>query len=900
MTLTPGSRLGPYEIVATLGSGGMGEVYRARDTRLGRDIAIKVLPIDPAADQERRDRFEREARAVAALNHPNIVTIHAVEESDGVPFFTMECIEGQTLRDLIPERGLPLDQLLKIAIPLTDAVGAAHQRGILHRDLKPANVMVTAEGRVKVLDFGLAKLKEASLPAPDALQPTALATGEGRIFGTVAYMSPEQAEGKPVDQRSDVFSLGVVLFEMATGERPFKGDTSVSTISAILKDTPSSVTNLRPELPRDLGRIVKHALSKDPEHRYQTAKDLRNDLETLKEDLDSGELRVASTRPAPLVRRRPWWMWAAGVAGACALVAAGMLVSRQTKTPEPLIVPRPFADIKLTRLTSDGNAGIASAISPDGRYVAHAFIEQGRQGLRVRQVDGSATVQVVAADDVQIHGVTFTPDGNRIHYIAYKTGGGIATLYEVPVLGGTPRRLLEDIDREPSFSPDATRFAFIRGFPGKSSIILIANADGTGERTLAVRQNPTQFLLAGAQWSPDGRVIAAAAYDKPLGKVALLAISADTGAVEPIGSKRWDDVSAIRWLPAAAGLLVTADDASVNAFGQIWMVDYPGGTVRRITNDLAGYGSLDLTADARTLAATRAESRGSLWVGPAGQPDRAAHIAGTSDTVASARIRWTADGRIVYSAVVGGHYGIWTTRPDGTDVRQLTASAGTDGWASVAPDNQRVVFQSTRDGSTRIWRMDADGGRQTPLTSGPSDWNPVVAGDSKSVYYVRGDQPFQPMYRVPMDGGAPTPFLLPVQDGKPPSVPASFTPLWLSPDGTLLLAQYWNEKEGRTRVAIVAADERSVARPLNVAVELGRSDSMAWTPDGRAITFVKAAGGAPNIWRQPIDGGAPTRVTNFTAGDPIAAHAWSPDGKLLAMVRSVTARDVVVIRDLTK
>ena len=661
MRLATGTTLGSYEILGPLGAGGMGEVYRARDTRLGRDVAIKVLPVDAVNNPERRGRFEREAKAVAALNHPNIVTIHAVEESDGVPYFAMECVEGKTLRDLIPATGLPLDQLLKIAIPLTDAIGAAHERGILHRDLKPANVMVTMEGRVKVLDFGLAKLKEVWQPAADGMQPTIEASGEGRIFGTVAYMSPEQAEGKLVDQRSDVFSLGVVLYEMATGQRPFKGDTSVSIISAILKDTPTTVTNLRPELPRDLNRIVKRALSKDLEHRYQTAKDLRNDLEALKEDLDSGELRAPAPSPAPLARSRPWWMWATAVVGICALIAAGvyiMSMSRQTKAPDPTTTARVFRDISLTRLTSAGNAALAVAVSPDGRYVAYAVIDQGRQGLRVSQMDGSATAQVVPPDDVQINGVTFTPDGNRICYIAYKTGSGIATLFEVPILGGTPRRLLADVDREPSFSPDAKRFSFVRGSPGKSAAILIANADGTGERTLATRQVPTDFLLAGAAWSPDGRLIAAAAYDTPAPKVGLFAIDPDTGAVRPIGSKRWDDVGAIRWLPDSAGLLVTTSDATSNTFGQIWLVDVPSGSARRITNDLAGYGRVGLSADGQTLVATRNEGRGSLWVSQVGQLDRESRVAAASEAVASDPIRWTADGRIIYSAFGGGHYGI--------------------------------------------------------------------------------------------------------------------------------------------------------------------------------------------------------------------------------------------------
>jgi serine/threonine protein kinase len=291
MPLSAGTRIGPYEIQSALGAGGMGEVYRAHDPRLGRDVALKVLPAAFAADRERLRRFEQEARAAAALNHPNIVTIYSVEEANGLPFLTMELVEGQPLSDLIQPGGLPLDRLLGVAIPLADALAAAHGKGITHRDLKPANLMVGADRRVKILDFGLAKLHE---PSPAAATVTAVSTGgltgEGRILGTVAYMSPEQAEGKPIDHRSDLFSLGVILYEMATGRRPFTGETSVSIISSILRDTPPSITDLKAALPRELGRIIRHALTKDPELRYQTAKDLRNDLAELRHSVESGEL----------------------------------------------------------------------------------------------------------------------------------------------------------------------------------------------------------------------------------------------------------------------------------------------------------------------------------------------------------------------------------------------------------------------------------------------------------------------------------------------------------------------------------------------------------------------------------------------------------------------------------
>ncbi len=290
----------------------MGEVYRARDSRLGRDVAIKVLPAALAADPDRLQRLEREARAAAALNHPNIVTVYAVERSDGILFLTMELIEGQSLDHAIAKGGLRLDELLKIAIPLTDAIAAAHSKGITHRDLKPANIMIGSgdhDGRVKVLDFGLAKLDESSALAAGATTITA----EDRVLGTVAYMSPEQAAGKPIDARSDLFSLGVILYEMATGQRPFKGDTNVTVLSSILKDTPPTVADINRALPSELSRIIKHCLVKDPARRYQTAADLRNELAELKQDLDSGALAVE--RHGEGACRRAGQMAAAGPGG---------------------------------------------------------------------------------------------------------------------------------------------------------------------------------------------------------------------------------------------------------------------------------------------------------------------------------------------------------------------------------------------------------------------------------------------------------------------------------------------------------------------------------------------------------------------------------------------------------
>ena len=297
-----GTTLGHYRIQRLLGQGGMGDVYAAEDLTLGRVVALKVLPAGLAATPAEHDRFEREAKAVAALNHRAIVTLYSFENVDGVRFITMELVDGQPLSSRIGSAGMPFEELLRVGAEIADAVAAAHEKGIIHRDLKPANVLVTSNGGVKVLDFGLAKLREQTDVAPTEL-PTQQLTGEGKIVGTVAYMSPEQAEGRPVDHRTDIFSLGAMLYEMATGQRPFQGDTSLSVLSSVLKDTPRSASDLNPTLPPAFARVLKTCLQKDPDRRYQSAKDLRNELRTLKEEFDSGELSKPVSAGAPAAVR---------------------------------------------------------------------------------------------------------------------------------------------------------------------------------------------------------------------------------------------------------------------------------------------------------------------------------------------------------------------------------------------------------------------------------------------------------------------------------------------------------------------------------------------------------------------------------------------------------------------
>ena len=293
MTLAPGVRLGAYEIIRHLGTGGMGAVYAARDTELERKVALKLLPDEAADRPERLERFRREAKALAALSHPNIVTVHSIEEANGRRFLAMELVEGASLDKMLPPRGLPLPKIFDVAIQIADALAAAHDKGIIHRDLKPANVMVTHDGQVKLLDFGLARLVTTS--EADTLEQL---TNQGVVMGTAPYMSPEQLQGLEVDQRTDIFSFGVVLYEMVSGTRPFQGNSGAALASSILRDSPSAVTDVRADLPQRLGQITHQCLEKEPDRRFQTAKDVRNQLDSLRREVVSTDARPESRTPA--------------------------------------------------------------------------------------------------------------------------------------------------------------------------------------------------------------------------------------------------------------------------------------------------------------------------------------------------------------------------------------------------------------------------------------------------------------------------------------------------------------------------------------------------------------------------------------------------------------------------
>ena len=863
----------------------MGEVYKARDPKLNRLIALKLLPAAAAGDAERRDRFEREAQAIAALNHPSIVTIHSVEEADGQFFLTMELVEGRSLADAMPLNGLPLERLLGIAIPVADAVAAAHQRGITHRDLKPANIMIgegEQAGRIKVLDFGLAKLGDTPLAAAGVTAlPTKPITGDGRILGTVAYMSPEQAEGKAIDARSDLFSLGVVLYEMATGQRPFAGDTSISIISSIIKDTPKPVTEVKPSLPRDLGRIVRRALQKDPERRYQTAKDLRSDLEELKASLDSGELvtpTVTSSGAAVRSGAPLWGLAAVGLVAVLAIATAGYLLVMRRAVPG--------ADLQITALTTIGNAE-RPAISPDGKYVAYVQHEGNDYSLWIRQTATASNVRIVAPEPGVVLGdATVTPDGNYVDFVRVRSGVE-SSLWRVAFLGGAPKRIVDNLTSTVGWSPDGRHMAFVRADlsgPVISTALVIADPDGSHERVVNTRRLPVYFLSltnGGASqrpaWSPDGASIALTGIDtsRPYGRGSHIAVvDASSGAERLLPLEGVPETLA--WLNGDA--LVVSRSADPISLRQLWRIAYPAGKLSRLTNDLNDYRGLDLTADRTILATARSERQIGVWAGDGSGHDGAEVVPPTARP--GPAVTWALN-RLLWVSIANRSAPVVTALDPVSKVsEEIIPKARTP---VATADGRTIVFVSADTGPQggTLWRADADGGRPLRLLEWTTTNPRLALGDRQVVFLsVRTGQ--QLLWMMPLEGG--TPVQLSSMFASPPDV---------SPDGASL--SFVSLDAERHSVLMVCGlpgcTPRKVATPANLG------PLIRWMPDGRAIAYAESPTQL-NLWEQPLDGGPPRQLTHFNDGHTIADFSWSRDGRRLAISRAATTNDIVLLKGL--
>ncbi len=856
-----GRQVGRYLISSHLGSGGIGEVWLANDTELSRDVALKFLSPEVAHNSDQVRRFRQEARAASSLNHPNLVTIFDIGEFDGRQFIAQEFIRGKTIRESLRAGPFNVDQVIEIAAQIAGGLRAAHEAGVVHRDIKPENIMIRPDGVVKVLDFGIARLAEQESSIKN--KPSRGLTQTGIILGTARYMSPEQARGLPVDGRSDIFSLGAVLYEMLTGAATFQGETPSDILAAILTYEPPALSGDARRVPAAFERIARKCIAKDPAGRYSTAAGLQEALKTL---------GAKNGRVIPL---RALWI---GGAIAVTILAATVFGLLMRSRHEPATS---FNSMNISRLATRGEVSDVT-IARDGSLLAYVVPDKVGQRIWIRNTS-SSDEKTLGVEGTQLSNITFSPDNSFLYY-RRKGQGESDDLYRVPAKGGTPRRVIGDVSGAAAISPDGNHLAFIRLKPSTwEASLVVSDSEGGNESILQTLRRPQFFDEHSLAWSPHSDAVACFAGEGAT--IRLVEISIRHPAQRLISPQSWIWPQSIAWSTRGDVLVVTA--ATPGDIDQLWAVRHETGEVTRLTNDLSGYGRIAMTDDGESLVAIHRESALALWA-TAGR-DNLHFDRITTSPLSSTRVEagWTPDDRVVYSDPADGFRNLWIMEASGANPRRLTSSAGNKDEFVVTHDGRYIVFEQ----DYHIWRVNNDGSNPRQLTYGAFDVHPDVSPNGKTVVYASFAD------WTPGVGGEPTLWSVPIDGGEavqvsrqPTSVPR------ISPDGNQIACIHYPGRDPRYSRRLLAVMNSDGNGPFTV-FQNSPSDrtQLSWSPDGQALDYVVNANGIGNLWRQSLKGGQPEQVTHFDS-DELFDFSWSHDGRLLC-TRGSTSRTAVLIRN---